>query len=117
MSEDKKAKQREQARERKRRQRERLQSFDIRVVEVKLSVTERDQLARNCEIRGGVRGAYDADEYISTLIRRDTERLNRQLKKLGSCPKCKSPLPEGCGGLLKGDAECWHHAKNKALSL
>ncbi|EGR2744208.1 hypothetical protein MYC06_004738 [Vibrio parahaemolyticus] len=115
--EDKKAKQREQARERKRRQRERLQEFDIKVVEVKLSVKEREQLARNCQIRGGVNGPYDTDEYISTLIRRDTERLNRQLKKVEKCPKCSSTFPEGCGGLFRGDSECWQTTGYKRLAL
>lgn len=117
MSAAKKDKEKEQARERKRRQRERLQAFDIKIVEVKLSAKERDNLARNCQVRGGVRGPYDSDEYISTLIRRDTERLNRQLKKLGTCPKCKAQLPEGCGGLFKGDSACWQTADYKKLSL
>ncbi len=103
--------------ERKKAQRDRLAKFEIKVVEVKLSKRERETLAQNCKVRGGVRGAYDADEYIATLIRRDAERLEQQLAELGCCGKCGSPLPGGCDGLFKGDGECWHTDKAKSLML
>ncbi|MCC3836261.1 hypothetical protein [Vibrio parahaemolyticus] len=85
---DEKAKQRAAAAERKRKSREKLKQFDIKVVEVKLSATERTDLAELCKVRGGVRGEYTADEYVALLIRRDKERLNAQLAELGCCGKC-----------------------------
>lgn len=105
------------ATQRKKAQRERQAKLEIKVVEVKLSKAERQTLAQNCQVRGGVSGPYGADEYISTLIRRDNERLQQQLAELGCCGKCGSPLPGGCDGLFKGDSACWHTEQARALML
>ena len=105
------------AAERKRRQRERMAKFDIKPVEVKLAKSEREILERNCKLRGGVRGAYEMDEYISTLIRNDEKLLEKQLAELGSCKKCGNPLPGGCEGLFKGESDCWHFEDAKCLDL
>lgn len=112
---DEKAKQRRAAAERKRKSREKLKQFDIKVVEVKLSATERTDLAELCKVRGGIRGEYTADEYVALLIHRDKERLNAQLTELGCCGKCGDKLPGGCKGLFKGDSACYH--TNQALKL
>lgn len=107
------------ATERKRRQREREKAMDIKEVRVKLSIVEREQLATLCQVRAGIKAPYDTDEYIALLIARDHERLQQQLKELDGkcCGKCKSPLPEGCGGLFKGEAVCFHHMSKKELAL
>lgn len=105
------------ASERKRRQREKLKAMGIKVVEVKLSAKERETLEHCCKVRGGVRGPYDADEYIATLIRRDAEKLKRDLSQLGKCGYCKTELPEGCGGLFKGQCDCWHTLGYRDLEL
>lgn len=105
------------AKQRKKAQRAREAGFDIKVVEVKLSKTERAILENSCKVRGGIRGEYDANEYIQTLIRRDAEQLEKQLSQLGSCDKCNKSLPNGCGGLNKGDSECWHTVKALELTL
>lgn len=104
---------------RKRKQREREKAMDIKTVSVKLSSREREQLATLCRVRAGIKDAYDTDEYIALLIARDHERLQQQLKELDGkcCGKCKSPLPEGCGGLFKGEAVCFHHMSKKELAL
>lgn len=103
--------------QRKRAQREREAKLAIKVVEVKLSQTLREALDRNRVLRGGVRGAYDADEYIATLLRRDTERLNKQLATLGHCAHCGEQLPDGCGGVFKGQSECFHNLDYRQLEL
>ena len=105
------------ATERKRRQREKRKAMGIRVIEVKLSTKEQEMLERGCKVRGGIRGPYDADEYIATLICRDAEQLERDLSRLGKCEKCKSSLPGGCDGLFKGDDQCWHTHKARELML
>jgi hypothetical protein len=84
---------------------------------VKLSASERETLSRLCQVRGGVRGPYDANEFITLLIHRDAQRLDRQLAKLGQCEKCGSQLPGGCDGLFKGDSQCWHTKKARGLEL
>ena len=102
--------------QRKRKQREKLALLDISVVEVKLSSSERAMLDQGCASRGGARGAYDRDEYISTLIRNDNKKLNVQLSRLKPCGKC-GQLSPGCGGLFKGDADCYHSHNAKKLML
>ena len=109
--------QREQAAERKRRQRERQRSFGRHVIEVVLSDREFEQMKQSCALRAAGRDPYDMDEYISTLIRRDHERLQRQLKKLGSCPKCGNELPGGCDKLFLGEEACWLTFQAKQLML
>ncbi|MCG7551606.1 hypothetical protein [Pseudoalteromonas sp. Of7M-16] len=104
-------------RERKRRQRDKEKRLGIKVVEVKLSQSERANLDELCVVRGGVRGPYSVDEFISTLIRNDHVLLQEQLKRLGQCASCKKSLPEGCNGVFKGQAECWHTRKHTVLML
>lgn len=73
-------KKRAAAAERKRKSRERLAKFNVKRVEVGLSESERETLAMLCQVRAGEgKEPYSVDEYISTLIRRDKERLEQQL--------------------------------------
>lgn len=73
-------KKRADAAERKRKSRERLAKFNIKRIEVGLSESERETLSMLCQVRAGEgKEPYSVDEYISTLIRRDKERLELQL--------------------------------------
>lgn len=68
------------AAERKRKSRARRAKFNIKRIEVGLSESERETLAMLCQVRAGEgKEPYSVDEYISTLIRRDKERLEKQL--------------------------------------
>lgn len=68
------------AAERKRKSRARRAKFNIKRVEVVLSESERETLTMLCQVRAGEgKEPYSVDEYISTLIRRDKERLAQQL--------------------------------------
>lgn len=104
---------------RKEQQRERERELGILPVEVKLGPREREQLANGCKVRGGVRGAYEAAEYVATLIRRDAERLEAQLGDLAatSCGQCGKALPQGCGGVWRGENACWHTHGARDLEL
>lgn len=105
------------AKDRKQKERDRKAALGIKRIEVQLSEKERERLDELCRVRAGVGEPYTADEFISLLIHRNWERLQGQLAELGTCKKCGSALPEGCGGLFKGDAECWHTRDAKTLSL
>lgn len=105
------------AAERKRKSRAAARAAGINKVEVMLGPAELERLQQLCEIRGGVRGPYTQDEFISLLIHRNWQQLQGQLAELGNCSHCKSPLPAGCDGLLKGDSRCWHTEKAKRLAL
>lgn len=94
---------------RKEAQRAREESLGIQVFEIKLGPVERAWLAEGRKVRGGVRGSYDASEYLATLLRRDNALLVEQLGQLDgkSCGRCNQALPEGCGGRWIGDLQCW----------
>lgn len=105
--------------ERKARQRERHAGLGIQRVEVKLSAREREQLTQLCRLRASGGEPYSADEYLSTLIRRDWERWQKQEAELASqtCRHCEYPLLEGCGGTFDGEVACWLTRGKRALAL
>ncbi len=102
---------------RKRKERDKKAALGIKRIEVQLSEKERERLGELCRVRAGIGEPYTADEFISLLIHRNWELLQQQLTELGTCKKCGSALPEGCGGLFKGDSECWHSNDAKVLKL
>lgn len=108
-----------QATKRKQEQRARRATLGIKRVEVALSERERQQLDHLRIARAGSGEPYSADEYISTLIRRDWERWLEQEAELKKqvCPNCDCTLPEGCGGTFKGEEACWHTKGEKTLAL
>ncbi|WHF39802.1 hypothetical protein [Aeromonas salmonicida] len=108
-----------QATKRKQAQRARRANLGIKRVEVALSERERQQLEHLRIARAGSGEPYSADEYISTLIRRDWERWLDQEAELRkqTCQNCECALPEGCGGTFKGESACWHTTGAHALAL
>ncbi|MNS01288.1 hypothetical protein D3C72_325650 [compost metagenome] len=108
-----------EAKDRKQAQRARQAALGIKRVEVALSTREREQLEHLCRARAGSGEPYSADEYISTLLRRDWERWQQQQAELAAqtCPNCECALPAGCGGAFKGEAACWHTTEAKTLAL
>lgn len=107
------------ATKRKQAQRARQAALGIKRVEVALSERERQQLDHLRIARAGSGEPYSADEYISTLIRRDWEKWLEQEAELQkqTCPHCNCTLPTGCAGAFKGQAECWHTQGDKTLAL
>jgi hypothetical protein len=107
------------AKARKEEQRKRQAALGIKRVEVQLSAREREQLDTLRSARAGSGEPYSADEYISTLLRRDWERWQQQQAELAvqTCPNCECALPEGCGGTFKGEATCWHTSGDQILAL
>ncbi|WP_368176129.1 hypothetical protein [Aeromonas sp. s1(2024)] len=108
-----------EATERKQAQHARQAALGIKRVEVALSTREREQLEILRRARAGSGEPYSADEYISTLLRRDWERWQEQEAELKQqiCQNCDCALPEGCGGTFKGEAACWHTRGDKTLAL
>lgn len=104
---------------RKAHQRERQAALGIKRVEVQLSERERGQLKMLCQLRATCSEPYTADEYISTLIRRDWERWLAQEAELKqvSCEHCQQEAPSGCRGAFYGEAACWLTQGKKDLAL
>ncbi|MDH0308492.1 hypothetical protein [Aeromonas caviae] len=107
------------AKARKEAQRKRQAALGIKRVEVALSTREREQLETLRRARAGSGEPYSADEYISTLNRRDWERWVSQADnlKMQVCKHCNHPLPVGCNGAFKGESACWKTAGDKTLAL
>ncbi|QWZ84126.1 hypothetical protein [Aeromonas sp. FDAARGOS 1404] len=107
------------AKARKEAQRKRDKVLGIKRVEVRLSIREREQLDALRAARAGADEPYSADEYISTLIRRDWEKWQEQEAELQkqTCQHCNCALPKGCGGAFNGQSECWHTQGDKTLAL
>jgi len=107
------------AKARKEAQRKRDKVLGIKRVEVRLSIREREQLDALRAARAGADEPYSADEYLSTLIRRDWEAWQAQEAELQqqTCKHCDCALPKGCGGAFKGQHECWHTSGAKAIAL
>lgn len=104
---------------RKAAQRARHEALGIQRVEVKLSSREREQLVLLCRLRSAGGEPYTADEYLSTLIRRDWERWEQQKAeaKAQCCGHCRDELPDGCKGAFYGEAACWLTKGRKELAL
>lgn len=99
---------------RKRRQRDR-ESAEVQAfvpgeacrVTLKLTGKESAYLARAMKIRAvWAPSNYDPQEYISTLLLRDGQLLDRQLAAIPPCEKCGLQLPQSCERLHKGEADC-----------
>ncbi|WP_323894375.1 hypothetical protein [Aeromonas veronii] len=107
------------AKARKEAQRKRDKVLGIKRVEVRLSIREREQLDALRAARAGADEPYSADEYLSTLIRRDWEAWQAQESELKqqTCQHCECQLPTGCGGAFKGEGACWHTSGAKAIAL
>ncbi|KHA57144.1 phage protein [Aeromonas hydrophila] len=104
---------------RKAAERARHKALGIQRVEVKLSTRERERLDQLCRLRAAGDVPYTADEYLSTLIRRDWERWERQEADAGAqrCEHCREALPDGCKGAFYGEAACWLTKGRKELAL
>lgn len=107
------------AKTRKQAQRSRDAALGIQRVEVRLSIREREQLETLRSARAGSGEPYSADEYISTLLRRDWEHWQQQQAELAAqaCQHCGNQLPGGCAGAFKGEMACWHTSGDKTLAL
>ncbi len=105
---------------RKRESRERARKMGIKVIEPKLSATERALLDEVLSARG-----YEITEYVATLIRQDHARLQEQLATIRAerCERCGLELPRGClqedaeEGEREGEAGCWRTYNARRLSL
>ena len=105
------------AAERKRKSRERLAKLGVKPVQVNLAESEIENLDMLCKVRAGEgKQPYSYDEYISTLIRRDKERLDKQIES-AQCTMCNLPLPTGCGGVNSGTSACYKYKLNNRLAL
>lgn len=104
---------RAQAADRKRRQRAaesaatRFEPGKAGQVLVKLTAVETRYLEQALRVRAlCVPTDYSLQEYLSTLILRDGERLAREMAETPPCRKCGLRLPDSCERVHRGEADC-----------
>lgn len=103
---------------RKAAQRERDRTQGVKRIEFRLSPELSAMLEQGAKLRGGIRGEYSLQEYIETLIERDSQELQIHLDQLKAVQcKCGKSLPEGCGGFFKEESDCFHHTEYRQLLL
>lgn len=93
------------------------QQHGVAKIEVEFTTAERDRLDAMRVARAVTGEPYSRDEYIAELILQDEQRYQEQVAALGCCGKCKSPLPQGCDDLFKGDSECYRTRQYRELNL
>lgn len=108
------AKRAKKARDKKKALGQKKISFDVSEAEYAL-------FTKMGELRAGCREPYSPSDYVAALVRvilpLDDERYQTQAKALGMCDTCNSVLPAGCGGLFKGQGDCYHTADYKQLEV
>lgn len=115
MSEAKKERQRKQGaiRQARKRAADKARGEPIKIIP---GESERRQLDLNREFRGGL-VKMSEEEYILTLIRCDSIRIENERGVTENCKFCLEPYPKGCGGKWAGRRECYHTAEAKKHSL
>lgn len=110
------------AAERKKAQRERDRTQGVKRVEIRLSQETLELVDEARKVRGSVVGdgdPYDLADYVSELIRLDTNKLKIHLEQLNAvpCGNCGKSLPGGCGNAFKGEGSCLKTREAKQLLL
>lgn len=104
---------------RKAEQRERDDAAGIEVLSLRLGPVELAMLREGQQARGGAE-PYSAVEYLATLLRRDHDLLQQQLRLVDGriCEQCRKPLPQGCGGFWRKEvAVCERAQLERAMQL
>ncbi|ELR67959.1 hypothetical protein C942_00267 [Photobacterium marinum] len=97
-----------QSRRRQQALRDRRKALGQRKVTSVIGLKESAMLKEICEFFAPPGETLSEDEAISSMIHRVHEVIPKLRVTLSKCEKCDSQLPNGCDGVFKGDAKCWH---------
>ncbi|WP_421350606.1 hypothetical protein [Aeromonas veronii] len=105
---------RDKAAERKRNQRAREKAREHAFVPgqpcsitIKLTADESAYLGKAMKLRAiWATSNYDMQEYLSTLILRDGEKLERQLAEIPPCKNCGAVFPDNCNRAFYLESDC-----------
>lgn len=76
-------------------------------IPVKLTADESAYLGKAMKLRAlWSTSNYDMQEYISTLILRDGEKLERQLAEIPPCKNCGAVFPDNCNRAFYLESDC-----------
>lgn len=105
---------RDKAAERKRNQRAREKAREHAFVPgqpcsitIKLTANESAYLGKAMKLRAlWSTSNYDMQEYLSTMILRDGEKLERQLAEIPPCKNCGAVFPDNCNRAFYLESDC-----------
>lgn len=105
--------------DRKAEQRKRDKETGVKRVDLRLPPELSAKLTELMEVRGGLLGPYEIQEYLATLIELDWQKLELQREQLAKvpCENCGNTLPGGCKGAFKGQWDCLQTREEKQLLL
>lgn len=76
-------------------------------ITIKLTANESAYLGKAMKLRAiWSTSNYDMQEYISTLILRDGEKLERQLAEIPPCKNCGAVFPDNCNRAFYLESDC-----------
>lgn len=116
---------RDKAAERKRNQRAREKAREHAFVPgqpcsitIKLTANESAYLGKAMKLRAiWSTSNYDMQEYLSTLILLDGQKLDRQIAEIPPCKNCGAVFPDNCNRAFYGESDCNLSSLAKGLKL
>lgn len=116
---------RDKAAERKRNQRAREKAREHAFVPgqpcsitIKLTAAESAYLGKAMKLRAlWSTSNYDMQEYLSTLILLDGQKLDKQIAEIPPCKNCGAVFPDNCNRAFYGESDCNLSSLAKGLKL
>lgn len=116
---------RDKAAERKRNQRAREKAREHAFVPgqpcsitIKLTADESAYLGKAMKLRAlWSTSNYDMQEYLSTLILLDGQKLDKQIAEIPPCKNCGAVFPDNCNRAFYGESDCNLSSLAKGLKL
>ena len=76
-------------------------------ITIKLTASESAYLGKAMKLRAlWATSNYDMQEYLSTLILRDGEKLERQIAEIPPCKNCGAVFPDNCNRAFYLESDC-----------
>ena len=76
-------------------------------ITIKLTAGESAYLGKAMKLRAlWATSNYDMQEYLSTLILRDGEKLERQIAEIPPCKNCGAVFPDNCNRAFYLESDC-----------
>lgn len=76
-------------------------------ITIKLTANESAYLGKAMKLRAiWSTSNYDMQEYLSTLILRDGEKLEQQLAEIPPCKNCGAVFPDNCNRAFYKESDC-----------
>ncbi|HHQ4661839.1 TPA: hypothetical protein ACSPZY_002268 [Aeromonas veronii] len=87
-------------------------------ITIKLTADESAYLGKAMKLRAlWSTSNYDMQEYLSTLILLDGQKLDKQIAEIPPCKNCGAVFPDNCNRAFYGESDCNLSSLAKGLKL